>query len=125
MPKTQRQKKPKFQSHNPSKTRAVHSCPNCGKDDVPGAFYTLCDICRRNPIAFPFIVKLQLPIETNEPTPLALLYNWDRSITSQTPVTDQIRKLVPNGLKAYMYARIQGNSLELLREPKVEKPPHW
>lgn len=38
------------------------------------------------------IVKIQLPISTNDPEPMMLIYNKGRSFQSTTPVTDRFAK---------------------------------
>lgn len=48
------------------------------------------------------IFKLQRPIVTNEPQPMALLYNEDKSIYAQIEMTPEIEKLFVDGeLKIY------------------------
>lgn len=40
------------------------------------------------------IIKIQLPLSTNEPTPLALIYNKSRKFYVQYPVDDELLKLM-------------------------------
>ncbi len=39
--------------------------------------------------------KVQLPLSTNAPEPMALVYNRDRSRMGEIPITDEVRSLFP------------------------------
>ena len=39
--------------------------------------------------------KIQRPIFTNDPSPTVLIYNKDRSIEDQLPMTEEVLKLFP------------------------------
>jgi hypothetical protein len=47
------------------------------------------------------IVKIQLPLVSTEPVPLALVYNEDRSYQVQIPVTAEIKKRMGEDVKAF------------------------
>jgi hypothetical protein len=53
-----------------------------------------------------FIVKVQLPIVTSEPAPMALIYNRDRSVGNMVPVTAKLRRLVRDELKSFWFAHL-------------------
>ncbi|KKN65442.1 hypothetical protein LCGC14_0481620 [marine sediment metagenome] len=42
--------------------------------------------------------KIQLPLETNAPIPMALVYNRDRNRMGEIPITKEIRDLFPPGV---------------------------
>jgi len=50
------------------------------------------------------IVKVQTPVVTSEPHPMALVYNEDRSIFDQFPITAQLLKILKGELKSYWFA---------------------
>jgi hypothetical protein len=52
------------------------------------------------------IVKLQLPLVTTEPVPLALIYNEDRSYQVQVPVTAEIKRKMKGDVKAFFELHI-------------------
>lgn len=65
----------------------------------------------------PFVVKIQVPIMSNDPEPKCLVYNEDRSFTSNTLPADDpfISALMEGEAKAYFEVRYVGTKLELLR----------
>jgi hypothetical protein len=64
-----------------------------------------------------FIVKVQWPISTNEPQPLVLVYNRDRSIHQKFPATTELRERMNNRPKVYFWAVVNqlNGKLELGR----------
>lgn len=57
------------------------------------------------------IVKIQRPVVTNEPVPLALFYNEDRSLFTQQPF-ENVEPLFKEGeLKIYVEAEVVGTLL--------------
>ena len=51
------------------------------------------------------IVKIQRPLASSGPMPMALVYNSDRSFTAEMPMTSDIEALFKNGeLKVYHHA---------------------
>jgi hypothetical protein len=68
------------------------------------------------------VVKVQLPVFSNESTPLALIYNEDRSIHGQLPLTRSLELLMKDDatgetrLRAYFEATVRDGSLVLGRE---------
>ena len=49
------------------------------------------------------ICKIQLPIMTNNPTPLALAYNRDRSVFVTFPVTPELEKRFGREMKKFFH----------------------
>ncbi len=66
------------------------------------------------------IVKVQLPLATNDTTPHALVYNEDRSVLAQVPVSRALEKLMKRRAKAYFSARIV--ETQLVVDHEVEEP---
>lgn len=54
-----------------------------------------------------FIVKCQWPISTNEPNPLILIYNLDKTIYEMSPTTEVWRVRFGGELKVYLWAQIK------------------
>ena len=64
------------------------------------------------------IVKVQLPIVTNDPSAGALVYNEDRSIMADIPIRSkaerkELLKQLNDDFKGYFYARHDGKGLIL------------
>lgn len=59
------------------------------------------------------IVKVQLPLSTNLEVPEALIYNQDRSILCQLPVSDDLKKSMGGAAKQYFFAELRGTILHL------------
>lgn len=59
------------------------------------------------------IVKVQIPLATNAPTPMALIYNEDRSVEYQTPVTRDLRRKMKGQWKTFMHAELVDTILHL------------
>jgi hypothetical protein len=54
------------------------------------------------------IVKVQRSVVTNDPTgPQVLVYNEDRSVEYQEPLTDAVADLMGERVKMYLYARVR------------------
>lgn len=69
------------------------------------------------------IVKIQRPIMSSEPEPMALVYNRDRSLYANMPMTPVIEALFADGsLKVYHRAHLQGTELQIGRRVKE---PSW
>lgn len=47
------------------------------------------------------IVKIQLPLATNDPDPKVLVYNEKRSFQAMLPVTDEIKRAMCGDVKAF------------------------
>ena len=59
------------------------------------------------------IVKVQLPLATNEAKPQALIYDQKRTVKMFTPVADVKNKMGKES-KLYFHAIVDGDSLTLL-----------
>jgi hypothetical protein len=51
-----------------------------------------------------FIVKVQMPIASNHDEPEVMVYNEDRSVMQQFPLSDDLREIMGEELKKYFYA---------------------
>lgn len=60
-----------------------------------------------------FVVKVQVPLVTNEPKPMALVYDEHRRIEQQFPITKALRRAMARAFKAYFWAHMQGTELHL------------
>lgn len=67
------------------------------------------------------LVKIQLPISTNEDIPQMLIYNEDRSIYIMTPVQDRYAKELKQSLKGYYEAVVTGDIVDIGK--RVEDQP--
>lgn len=70
-----------------------------------------------------FIVKVQRPLTSNDPTPHVLIYNEDRSVLYETDMSKKdIRNLFGrNEYKVYVNAELRGTILHL--GDRVEDQP--
>lgn len=60
------------------------------------------------------IVKVQIPLMTNGVEPTALIYNKDRSIIVQIPISDEILSMFqPGQYKIYVFAELKDTLLHL------------
>lgn len=57
------------------------------------------------------IVKVQQSIATTHAAPQMLIYNEDRSVTYEAPLTAPVARVLGARLKAYFYATIDGAGL--------------
>lgn len=55
------------------------------------------------------VVKVQLPLSTNDPVPKAMVYDETRSFQKQIPVTSALRKKMGSTAKRFFYATVTGN----------------
>ena len=62
------------------------------------------------------IVKVQLPLVSNEAEPKALIYNADRSIEYMPSVDDELRSLMGDRDKAFFHAELVGSILQIGNE---------
>ncbi len=53
-----------------------------------------------------FIVKVQIPLVTSEPNPMCLVYNEDRSVMDQFPISRSLRSLLRGQLKSFWHAHL-------------------
>jgi hypothetical protein len=67
-----------------------------------------------------FTIKLQIPITTNDPEPMALLYAEPPSIDVYTAITKDVLRLLHGRGKAYFKARVSNGRIIIGRE--VENP---
>lgn len=63
----------------------------------------------------PMIVKVQLPLYTNEPQPMVLIYNEDRSIEGMVPYDKATKKMLGRKPKQYYYAIVTGENVGLIK----------
>jgi hypothetical protein len=66
------------------------------------------------------IVKVQLPLMTDEEVPQALIYNEDRSVQFQVPVTDHILKGMDGRFKRYFEAARDEQYVNIMFHRPVE-----
>lgn len=59
------------------------------------------------------IVKVQLPLASNESQPQALVYDEGRSFTRTIPVTRDLRKKMAGAVKKFFYATLDGEKIEI------------
>lgn len=50
------------------------------------------------------IVKVQIPVVTNDPNAMALVYNEDRSFDVFMPITKDLKKAMGDNKKQYFHA---------------------
>lgn len=63
------------------------------------------------------IVKIQLPLASNEPEPLVLIYDEKKAYVLQSAISPPLRAIMKGRPKAYFNAVIAGGgSLEILEE---------
>ncbi len=60
-----------------------------------------------------FIVKVQVPVMTNDPHPQALVYDERRCIEQQMPITPDLRVAMGDSHKRYFWAHMEGTELHL------------
>jgi hypothetical protein len=60
------------------------------------------DVCERP--RHLMIVKVQIPLSSNEPEPTALVYDQSRKYEVFMPVTDELKKQMSGLPKKYFYA---------------------
>jgi len=63
-----------------------------------------------------FIVKVQLPLRTNEPEPKALFYDETRDIWSFLPIDKPLKKAMGGADKKFFYATMKGAIIHLEEE---------
>lgn len=69
------------------------------------------------------IVKIQRPLASSESSEKALVYNRDRSLLANMPMTPDIEALFADGsLKVYHRAHLHGSELRI---GKRVKEPNW
>lgn len=59
------------------------------------------------------IVKVQLPMATNAALPSALVYAEGREYIRPIAITPELKKRIGDGYKAYFYAIVRGDDLEI------------
>lgn len=59
------------------------------------------------------IVKIQLPLVTNEPEPVALVYNKDRSFTTQIPIGEEAKKVFGDDPKQFWKVNLDHETKEV------------
>ena len=62
------------------------------------------------------IVKVQVPLSSNEEDPPALVYNKDRSVQHGVPVTWELIDALDGKPKAFFYASVRRTRLVLHRK---------
>lgn len=62
-----------------------------------------------------FIVKIQMPLESSEPIPRALIYNRDRSILIFRPIED-VKDMMDGEVKKFFFLQIINEKEVALRE---------
>lgn len=60
-----------------------------------------------------FIVKVQLPIVTNDPNPQALVYDRYRRLCQHMPITKELLAAMGGEFKRYFCAYMEGTELHL------------
>ena len=68
------------------------------------------------------IVKVQLPLASNDAEPKALVYNKGRSHQFLLPITKDLKEMMGDDVKAYFDADYEEGKIELYK--KVE-PQDW
>jgi len=63
-----------------------------------------------------FIVKVQIALAWSHGKQPALVYNEDRSVMGEMPVSRAVLKAMDGAPKAFFYAKLRGTELELLDE---------
>ena len=59
------------------------------------------------------VVKIQLPLVSSEAEPKALIYNEDQSLHTMMPVSDLLRTVIGDELKAFFEVTIKDGNLVL------------
>jgi len=72
---------------------------------------------KQTPIPGEYVVKVQLPIVTNEPEPMALVYDQNRSYAVYTTIPHELRRLLP-WPKGYFRAVCSPTTVTLLEKVK-------
>ena len=69
-----------------------------------------------------FIVKVQLPLSSNHADPEALVYNKERTLVQQFPVTKDLRQLMGGQDKRYFHAALNDRQELVLGKPTKQQP---
>ena len=67
-----------------------------------------------------FIVKVQVPLASNHPEPEALIYNQDRSLMQQFPMSKALRQLMKGYDKRYFHAGFDKGTLTIGKPTKAQ-----
>jgi hypothetical protein len=59
------------------------------------------------------IVKVQLPLDSDERTPQALVYDEGHAIVRTVPITASLRKKMAGAMKKFFYATIEGDAVRI------------
>lgn len=70
------------------------------------------------------IVKVQVPIMSTDPSMPAMIYNKDRKVMVQMPMSPEIRKMMGNDLKRYFRAKVNEQTKALEFFERVS-PQDW
>lgn len=62
------------------------------------------------------VVKIQVPLASNEVTPMALVYNQKRDFETFLGLSDDLLEVIGDRPKAYFKARFDDNNIELIEE---------
>lgn len=62
------------------------------------------------------IVKIQVPLETNDPDPKALVYNEARSVDFAMPINKQLLGKMSGAKKQFFYANLEKGILDIDRK---------
>lgn len=62
------------------------------------------------------IFKIQLPLQTNAPEPMALVYTITRANMAHIPITPELKALMRGRTKAYFQAEVVDGTLVIGRE---------
>lgn len=66
--------------------------------------------------------KIQLPLSTNEPTPLALAYNRDHSVEGQFPYGEDLIRISRGRAKFFVMAAMDEDGILHIDEDEVADP---
>lgn len=69
-----------------------------------------------------FIVKVQLPLSSNVDNPPALVYNKERTLMQQFPVTKDLKQLMGGQDKRYFHAALNEKKELVLGKPTKHQP---
>ncbi|MGI9250792.1 MAG: hypothetical protein ACR2PR_06305 [Pseudohongiellaceae bacterium] len=70
------------------------------------------------------ILKIQVPLDTNEPEPFALVYNEDKSIFAQVPMSEDVLSHFDDGeFKIYVSAKLVKDTIVIAG--KLNEWPDW
>lgn len=61
------------------------------------------------------IVKIQMPLTTNDPDPQALVYNKNQSVYLNVPVA-QAEPHMKGRVKAYFHAKVEGDVVHIKQD---------